>query len=248
MTFCIGLKSPAGLVALADTQIVRGSERLTKSKVALLQHRNESFFVMTSGLRSIRDKLMIYAAEALEQSPDDYQRLYQVANRFGRELQRIRGEDLEALRQSNLAFNLHAIIGGRLHGDAEPTLFFVYPEGNWIEASTDSPYFMIGRTVYGKPILDRLMSPDASLPRAAALAMLAFDATRTSVTDVDFPVDMLTVHADTGRTSERRYTEKDLANAAGWWQQHLREALTSLPMRWAQPLLEPDEPPADPDA
>jgi putative proteasome-type protease len=248
MTFCIGLKSPAGLVALADTQIVRGSERLTKSKVALLQHRNESFFVMTSGLRSIRDKLMIYAAEALEQSPDDYQRLYQVANRFGRELQRIRGEDLEALRQSNLAFNLHAIIGGRLHGDAEPTLFFVYPEGNWIEASTDSPYFMIGRTVYGKPILDRLMSPDASLPRAAALAMLAFDATRTSVTDVDFPVDMLTVHADTGRTAERRYTEKDLANAAGWWQQHLREALTSLPMRWAQPLLEPDEPPADPDA
>ena len=244
MTFCVGLKTHEGLVALADTQIVRGSERLTKSKVAILKQGDESFFVMTSGLRSIRDKLMIYAAEEIQRDPDPdaFSRLYQVANLYGRQLQRIREEDGESLAASKLAFNLHAIVGGRLRDDEEPTLFFLYPEGNWIEASDDSPYFIIGRTVYGKPILDQLMQPDTPLPRACALAMLAFDATRTSVTDVDFPIDMITVSRATQQTRERRYDASEMADALAWWRQRLRDSLLELPIDWSGPLLEPAPP------
>ena len=245
MTFCVGLKTHEGLVALADTQIVRGSERLTKSKLAILRRGDESFFVMTSGLRSIRDKLMIYAAEEIEGEPDAFSRLYQVANLYGRHLQRIREEDGEALAASKLSFNLHAIVGGRLQDDPEPTLFFLYPEGNWIEASDDSPYFIIGRTVYGKPILDQLMQPDTSLPRACGLAMLAFDATRTSVTDVDFPIDMITVSRQTNQTREQRYDAPDLAEAMQWWRQRLQDSLRDLPTDWSRPLLDPAHQPAD---
>ena len=72
-----------------------------------------------------------------------------------------------------------------------PTLFYIYPEGNWIEATADSPYFILGRTLYGKPILDRLLISDTPLAQALALAYLAFDATRTSVIDVAFPIDVI---------------------------------------------------------
>ena len=74
--------------------------------------------------------------------------------------------------------------------DESPQLFYVYPEGNWVEVAFDSPYFMIGRSYYGKPILDRLLTNETSLSSAVALALLAFDATSTSVTDVGYPIDV----------------------------------------------------------
>ena len=242
MTFCCALKCRDGLVALADTQIVRGSEQVTKSKLAILHDRDESFFIMTSGLRSVRDKLMIYAEEALAEAEEGCERLYQAANLFGAQMQRIREEDGESLKASNLSFNAHAIIGGQLRGDDEPTLYYLYPEGNWIEVDPDSPYFMIGRSYYGKPILDRQMRGDVSLGRATALAMLAFDATQTSVTDVDYPIDMLSLAASDRTTRQARYERSDLARAAEDWQDHLAAAIDSLPMDWAGSLL-----PASPD-
>ena len=247
MTFCCALKCRDGLVALADTQIVRGSEQVTKSKLAILHDRDESFFIMTSGLRSVRDKLMIYAEEALAESSVGCERLYQAANLFGAQMQRIREEDGEALKASNLPFNAHAIIGGWFQQDPEPSLYYLYPEGNWVEVDADSPYFMIGRSYYGKPILDRQMTSAVSLERATALALLAFDATQTSVTDVDYPIDMLTLAAADRTTRERRYTRSDLADASDDWQRHLAQAIDTLPMDWADPLLCPGEgAPGDP--
>lgn len=240
MTFCVGIKTSGGLVALADTRVVRGSERISKSKLAVLQHHDECFFVMTSGLRSVRDKLMIYAGEALSEKANRCEKMHHAANLFGRQLQRIRDEDHDALESSGLLFNLHAILGGRLRGDPEPKLFFLYPEGNWIEAADDSPYFMIGRTVYGKPLMDRLLSPQTSLAEATAVAMLAFDATRTSVTDVGFPIDLLTLSHRTGQTRQHRFGEAELAETIAWWHARLAETLPRMPMGWAAELLDND--------
>ena len=111
-------------------------------------------------------------------------------------LREVRDEDSASLAQSGFQFNLNAIIGGCLGADAEPRLYYVSPEGNWIESAADAPCFVIGRTHYAKPILDRFLRVTTSLPRATALAMLAFDATRRSVTDVDFPVDVAVVAKD----------------------------------------------------
>ena len=121
---------------------------------------------MTSGLRSLRDKTVIYLDEKLDEEAADFRRLYQVAQAFGHQLRRVREEDGVALAQGGLSFNLHAVIGGQLEGDPTPTMFYVYPEGNWIEATADSPYFILGRTLYGKPILDRLLISDTPLAQA----------------------------------------------------------------------------------
>lgn len=193
---------------------------------------------MSSGLRSLRDKTVIYLEEKLTEETSVFERLYQVAQSFGEQLRRVRQEDEAALAQGRLSFNLHAIIGGQLDGDPSPTLFYVYPEGNWIEVTPDSPYFILGRALYGRPMLDRLLCADTPLTQALGLAYLAFDATRTSVMDVASPVDVIVFDPSTRVLSQKRFDAAALAGAAEWWQQRLRAALSELPMDWAKSLLE----------
>ncbi|NNL84966.1 MAG: proteasome-type protease [Myxococcales bacterium] len=237
MTFCVGIRVESGLIALADTQIVRGSERSSKAKLSVHDYLGRSVLIMTSGLRSVRDKAVIYFEESWSEEDEPSRRLHQLASCFGRALRRVRREDGDALASANLSFNSHAIIGGRLADDPSPVLFYVYPEGNWIEAGPDAPYFMIGRTTYGRPILDRLLDFSSSLERALALAYLAFDATRTSVTDVDFPVDVALQSRESDRLLRRRFTEPKMEPVGAWWQGRLSEALEDFPMDWAKNLL-----------
>ena len=155
---------------MADTEIVKGGERLSKGKLSLLAHGEGFVWIMTSGLRSVRDKTMTYTENAVAESPNNLRRMFEVANLFGEQLRMVREEDGPSLRSANLSFNLHAIIGGRLQEDTTDTMYYVYPEGNWIEVAPDSPYFIIGRTHYAKPILDRLLTSESDLQHAAATA------------------------------------------------------------------------------
>jgi putative proteasome-type protease len=251
VTFCIGIKVSEGIIALADSRIVVGASQSTKSKLATIDHPTGTLFTMTSGLRSIRDKTLTYLSETVRQqsekgpisleTPSEVQspfqtRVYQVANQFGHQLRRVRAEDEPSLIASGLAFNSHAIIGGRLSGDSEPQLYYVYPEGNWIESSVDLPYFIIGRTPYGKPILDRLLRYETPLRHALLLALLAFDATRTSVTDVDGPIDVAVLPADNNKFTFRRFADADFAESTDWWSQTLKDALSAMPHQWTEGL------------
>ena len=209
MTFCIGIKVKQGIVALADSRIVVGSAQGSKQKLAAIDHPDGSLFAMTSGLRSVRDKALTYLAETLQEQPAPAHRVYQVVNQFGKELRRVRTEDEAALIASGMTFNSHAIIGGQLSGDSEPQLYYVYPQGNWLEYAIDSPYFIIGRTTYGKPILDRLLHYETPLRHAIAMALLAFDATRTSVTDVDGPIDVAIVAENNHKMTFRRVNDDE---------------------------------------
>jgi putative proteasome-type protease len=117
-----------------------------------------------------------------------------------------------------------------------PQLFYVYPEGNWIEAAADSPYFIIGRTSYGKPILDRLLRYDTPLQTAVALALLAFDATRASVTDVDCPIDVAVTAEGNRHATFHRFTQSEISPVTDWWSRILADALAVIPMEWASVL------------
>lgn len=236
MTICIGIRVEEGLVALADTQIVRGSERASKAKLSTHDYFGHPLFVMTSGLRSVRDKTLIYLEESFAEETTPKERLHAVASALGATIRRVWSEDGTALAESELDFNLHAIIGGQLDGDPEPALFHVYPEGNWVEAEADVPYFVIGRTSFGRPVLDRLLHSNTDIERALALAYLAFDATRTSVTDVDYPVDVAVLRRDDHELRRHRYSYAELASVADWWHERLGRALSELPMDWARPV------------
>jgi putative proteasome-type protease len=235
MTFCVVLRVREGVVALADTQVVRGDERSSKAKLSMLRHGGGTAFVMTSGLRSIRDKVVLRLEDELATMAQPHRRMHELVTAYGQQLRRVRREDSADLAAGGLSFNTHTIIGGRLAGDSEPEVFLVYPEGNWITATPDLPYFMIGRTSYGKPILDRLATGSTPLRQAIALAYLAFDATQASVVDVDFPIDVVTM-TSAGRVRQRRYVTGDLAEAHDYWRDRLAEALGAIPMGWAAEL------------
>jgi len=237
VTFCIGIRVDDGIVALADTQIVRGDHVSTKFKLSELHIGDRSALIMTSGLRSVRDKIVARLEDAVADGSVECDRMHQLASAFGALLRKVRKEDEASLVAGGLTFNLHAILAGRLPGDQEPVVLEVFPEGNWVDVTTDAPYFVIGRSFYGKPILDRLLRHDTPIDEALSLAYLAFDATRTSVTDVDFPIDVAVMGVTETGFRKARFTVDDLAQAHEHWQTRLAEVVRELPNAWATGLL-----------
>lgn len=237
MTFCIAVRVADGVIALADTRISNGSDILSKTKLAAHAVSDGSFFTMTSGLRSIRDKALVYLELDLAKRAQAPLRLYEIANAFGEQLRRVRSEDGPALQASRLAFNLHAIIGGRLSADPTPTLFLVYPEGNWIEVNEESPYFAIGRTPYGVPLIARHVTNATSLREAATWALIAFDMTASSVSDVDYPVDLAIMRNGSTKLLRKRYTREDLKPVTDGWHAAVAQQLSTLPADWLAPLI-----------
>ncbi len=202
------------------------------------RHRGHSFFLMTSGLRSVRDKALTYFEELLEDNAQHFDRLYKAVNAFAAQLRRVADEDKDFLEDSNLSFNLHSLMGGQLENDREPRLYLLYPQGNWVEIGTGTPYCIIGETGYGKPILDRTLKHSDTMSFALKVGCLAFDSTRISAANVDFPIDVVLFNRDNETLIVRRYEKQDLVEPNVWWQEHLRALVNQLPSSWMEELFE----------
>ena len=158
MTFCLGVTVEEGLVGIADTRVVSGSESLTARKVATYQGPGYSFFIMTSGLRSLRDKVLLCFEEAFSKQISARERLFKLVNLYAAQVRRIAAEDAKPLEDADLHFNIHSLIGGQMASDSSHRLFLIYPEGNWVEVGPDTPYQIIGNSGFGKPILERSLT------------------------------------------------------------------------------------------
>lgn len=232
MTFCIGIKVKEGLLGIADNRMTSGSEQTMARKVNIQQHGNHSLFLMTSGLRSVRDKAITYFNEVLEQNNEEFDKLYKAVNRFSQQIRRVSDEDKEALEESGLSFNLYSIVGGQLENDKEHKLYLIYPQANWMEIGEGSPYQIIGASSYGKPLCDRALKYETSMSMALKIAFLAFDATQQSSTDVGYPLDVVLYKQDSYQMVEHRYEEPDLRQVSKWWENRLRRSLDALPSDW----------------
>jgi putative proteasome-type protease len=234
MTFCLGINVEQGLVGIADTRISSGSESLTGKKTATYEGPGFSFFVMNSGLRSLRDKVLLYFEEAFTRDISARERLYRVVDLYAQQIRRIAEQDKRALQDSDLRFNIHALIGGQMSLDTSQRLYLIYPEGNWVEIGTDTPYQIIGNSGYGKPILERSLSHTDPLLYAFKLGILAFDATRLCASDVDFPIDVLLYKRGSRTFVEHRYDRDELRHISRWWQERMRSAVDDLPSDWVE--------------
>ena len=141
-------------------------------------------------------------------------------------------EDKAALAEGGLGFDMKALIGGQMRGEDAHKLYLVYPEGNWVDTGRGTPYHVIGSTGYGKPILDRTLTYNDSMRHAFKTGCLAFDSTRISAADVDFPIDAVLYVPNTFRIVEHRYQEEELLEISNWWQENLRRTLRDLPEDW----------------
>jgi putative proteasome-type protease len=234
MTFCLGINLEDGLVGLADTRVLSGRDSTTAKKVATYQGPGFSFFVMNSGLRSLRDKALLYFEDAFARQTTVRDRLFKVVNLFGTQVRRVADEDAKVLKEVDLSFNIHTLIGGQMASDSHHRLYLVYPEGNWVEIGEDTPYQIIGNSGFGKPILERSLTHSDPLLYAFKLGILAFDATRLCASDVDFPVDLLLYTRGSFEIIEHRYARDELAQISSWWQDRMRRAVDELPSPWVE--------------
>ncbi len=232
MTFCLGMKVKQGLVGLADTRVTSGSECITARKVTVYNQEQGSIFLMTSGLRSVRDKSLTYFDDLIGEQEKPFDRLFKAVNAFAEQIRQVAAEDRAALEESGLTFNMYALIGGQLSHDSEHKLYMIYPQGNWVEVGQGTPYYIIGASGYGKPVLDRTLKYEDSMQHALKVGCLAFDSTRISAADVDFPIDVVWFDINTRAIHEHRYTKQDLAGLSGYWQEYLRQGVRDLPSDW----------------
>ena len=237
MTYCLGIKLKSGLVAIADTRITSGTEATTAKKISIHNDEGHSLFLMTSGLRSVRDKAVTYFEEVLETPGQNYNKLYKAVNAFGEQLRRVAEEDKASLEKAGLYFNLFTIVGGQLKDDDEHKLYLLYPEGNWVEIGESTPFVIIGNSGYGKPILNRTLTYETSMSIALKTGFLSFDSTRVSANDVDFPIDVVLYKRNSFNMIEHRFEKEDLARVSEYWAQELQVALQNIPEEWMNVVL-----------
>ncbi len=232
MTYCLGIKVKSGIVGISDTRITSGHETTMAKKVFTINKEKHSFFIMTSGLRSVRDKAITYFKEIIEENDETFNKLYKAVNAFADQVKRAASEDKESLKEAGLSFNLNAIVGGQLQDDNEHKIYLLYPEGNWVEISEGSRFVIIGNNGYGKPILDRALRYDSSLEFALKVGFLSFDSTRISANDVDYPIDVVYYEKDSFNIIEKRYKKDELEKIARRWNSRLRESIDKLNEEW----------------
>lgn len=238
MTYCLGIKVKEGLVAIADTRITSGSETTTAKKISIHHQGENNLFLMTSGLRSIRDKAVTYFEEVLADQSKDFDKMYKVVNAFGEQLRRVAAEDKQALSESGLYFNLFTIVGGKFELDKEHKLYMLYPEGNWIEIGEATPFTIIGNSGYGKPILNRTLTYEASIRFALKTGFLSFDSTRVSANDVGYPIDVVIYRKDSGQMVERRYDEDATGAIGEQWAEKIKKLINEIPDDWTDDLMD----------
>ncbi|MDR6560324.1 MULTISPECIES: peptidase [unclassified Arcicella] len=238
MTYCLGIKVRGGLVAIADTRITAGTEVYSNKKVSIHEVGNHSLFIMTAGLRSIRDKSVIYFNRLTEEKGCKFDYMFEAVNAFGEMIRKVAEEDKAMLKSEGYNFNLHSIVGGQMPHDDEHKLFLIFPEGNWIEINEGLKYQIIGNSNYGKPLLNRTLSYETSLEDALKLGFLSFDATQVSASDVDYPIDVIVYQKDSFNVIEHRLTKEDMSDVTKKWNALLKESVDNLPNEWLQNILE----------
>ncbi len=237
MTFCIGIKVLDGLVGISDTRIISGYESVTAKKVSIYQGERHAMFLMTSGLRSVRDKAVTYFEEMLLERDEPFDKLFKVANAFADQVRRVAREDRKYLSKNNFSFDIHSLVGGQMSEDRGHHLYHLYPEGNWVEVFEGTPYQILGASGYGKPVIDRTLKYEDPLRFALKVGILSFDSTRISTTDVDFPIDVVLYQKNSFHILEHRYNAKEIQPISSWWMDRLRSTVKDFPIERVEEVM-----------
>jgi len=201
MTYCVGLLVDTGLVMLSDSRTNAGVDQITTfRKMATFPAQDRVLVLMSAGNLAITQAVvnLLHDApggsegqSAILQATD----MFKAARVVGEALRVIHERDAESLKDQGHEFNGTFILGGQIRGE-EPRLFHIYSAGNFIESSLDTPYFQIGESKYGKPIIDRVISRSSSLAEAAKCALVSMDSTIRSNISVGPPLDLCIIRRD----------------------------------------------------
>ena len=205
MTYCVAIKLDAGLVFLSDSRTNAGLDQIsTFRKMIVYEKPGDRFMVLLSAgnlsiSQSVREILQVERLqEAGTEEPItiwNAKSMFDAARVLGSAVRHVHTRDAAALKDAGVDFNVSLIFGGQIQGEGM-RLFQVYSAGNFIEATKETPYFQIGESKYGKPVLDRVITPGTALDEAAKCALVSMDSTLKSNLSVGLPLDLVVYEAD----------------------------------------------------
>lgn len=200
MTYCVGIRLNAGLVFLADTRTNAGVDQVGSCrKLSVFENPGDRMLVlMTAGNLSISQSVRQLVSDhvgADGQTIWNAPNMYAAARIIGEAVRTVHKQEAATLGEFGIDFNISMVFGGQIKGE-RCRLFYIYAAGNFIESHDENTYFQIGEAKYGKPILDRVVTPLTSLDDAAKCALVSMDSTLRSNVSVGLPLDMLVYEED----------------------------------------------------
>jgi putative proteasome-type protease len=244
MTYCVAIKLDTGMIFASDSRTNAGVDHVatfTKMKVyekpddRLITILSSGNLAVTQGVTNLIDR-QLRAKETGSAEPDapsilEAETMYDAATIVGDALREMQRRDGVFLTASNIDANASMIVGGQIKGEP-PRLFYLYTQGNFIEAGGDTPFFQLGESKYGKPILDRVITPSTPQKEAAKCVLISFDSTMKSNLSVGLPIDMLWYPRDSFRVGlQQRIRENDpyFTMLRTRWGGGLRRVFADLP-------------------
>ena len=240
MTYCVGLMLNKGMVFMSDTRTNAGVDNISTFRKMFSWDvpGDRSITVMTAGNLATTQAVISLLEERSKAVQDrnpsilQAESMFQVATLIGDTLKEVISDHAEEGQRADSGFNATILVGGQIKGGAH-RLFMIYPEGNFIEASKDTPFFQIGETKYGKPILDRIIRPGTPHETAMRCALVSLDSTMRSNATVGPPIELLFYPADSLSNASRYYKfeENDpyLVKLRQSWDENIRKAFNELP-------------------
>jgi putative proteasome-type protease len=238
MTYCVGLLLNEGMVLLSDTRTNAGLDNIsTYRKMFLYEEPGERVIaMMTAGSLSVTQTTIARLREAIEDPESDETQsimkaptMLKVAEIVGNMLAKVR-EDIDEKMSAMQGVTASLIVAGQRRGGTM-RMFLIYPEGNFIEATEDTPFLQIGEHKYGKPILDRVVKPSTSLADAQKAVLLSMDSTLRSNLSVGMPLDLCVIEKDACRVSQTKRIEagdEQFRAMSEAWSRALRDGFSQI--------------------
>ncbi len=241
MTYCVAMRLNAGLVFLSDSRTNAGMDQIsTFRKMTVYEKTGERVLVLLSAgnLAITQAVKQLLGSETIEGSDGEpctiwtAKSLFDVARIVGSAVRTVHARDAEALKKHGIDFNCSLIIGGQIKGETM-RLFNVYAAGNFVEAGIDGVcYFQIGESKYGKPVIDRVVTPVTPLQEAAKCALISMDSTLKSNLSVGLPLDLMVYEGDSLEVDKLINiddTNTYFRMIRTSWGQRLRQVFDSIP-------------------
>lgn len=234
MTYCVGLRLKAGLVLLADTRTNAGVDNIARFRKLFTWSTpgERAIAMMTAGNLAITQGVISLLQERIDAADPNFDNLmtapsmFRVAQLVGDAMQEVQHRYAQGLTAMNESGGSTIVVAGQRMG-GQPRLFLVYSAGNFIEATDDTPFFQIGEHKYGKPILDRVITPDIEIDDAKTAALLSMDSTLRSNLTVGMPLDLAVIRSGRFEFDELRRIEPDdqeFHALSQVWSQLMRDA------------------------
>ncbi|MFC6840491.1 20S proteasome subunit A/B [Xanthomonas theicola] len=246
MTYCVGIEVDEGLVFAADTRTNASLDDVrVHRKLQVFEYSGQAVFVLMSAGNLATTQLAIARLQRDADDPDaprslrSFRHLFEVAEYVGEVLVSSQVKLSAQSQHSGVSVQSTLILGGQIAGE-RPGLYMIYPLGNAIATSPETPYLQIGESKYGKPILDRIIRPEMQLEDAARTALVSLDSTIRSNLSVGMPIDLALIRRNDLRATERLRLEADTplySEIHDTWSRKLENAVRTLPRFSWEPAL-----------